>query len=604
MTQNINTRIREIAAALSLAGSQVTLAELKGSAPAYLLSRLLPEIAGPCLIITADTESAEEILRELRFYARGKEPVLYFPAWDTAPFEQASPHPDIIGQRLNVMARLMEGSARTVVAPLAALIQRILPKQTLSQVYQYLVVGEEVAHEELLGKLVNLGYAHVPLVEDRGTFSVRGGILDIFPPDLPAPVRIEFFGDFVDTIRTFDPVTQRSLHPLTELVLLPSREIVLSEERMKEFSARLKKRCDDLGLAADRRRGLLEQLQNSFFPAGIEYLQPLFHPDLETLFDYTGPDPLVVLVDPAALDSAEEQFGAELAAAELRAIERDVIMCDPTGLFLSPEELEKLFTSRRRLAIPCLEITEPESSGTTFRFATADNSDLKLDLSPDSEAVLKPLVEKISDWLEEKQRVIIACHQRGQTERLHEILAHYPLPLSISERSFPIERFRRDGKVDILTGEISRGFRLQDDGLVVIAEEEIFGPRTKRRGLSEIRKKQILTSLAELKPGDYMVHLDFGVGVYQGLQHISLQGSEGDFLLLEYAGNDKLYLPVDRINLVQRYIGAEGTEPRLDRLGGASWEKAKSRARAAVQEMAEELLKIYAARQVQDGFAF
>ena len=174
----------------------------------------------------------------------------------------------------------------------------------------------------------------------------------------------------------------------------------------------------------------------------------------------------------------------------------------------------------------------------------------------------------------------------------------------ISDGDFPTESTRRDGKVEILTGDLSRGFRLREEGLAVIAEEEVFGPRLKRRGISEIRKKQILTSLAELKPGDYMVHLDFGVGIYRGLQHITLQGGEGDFLLLEYAGNDRLYLPVDRISLVQRYIGAEGVEPRPDRLGGASWEKAKSRARAAVQEMAGELLKIYAARQVHEGFAF
>jgi transcription-repair coupling factor (superfamily II helicase) len=498
----------------------------------------------------------------------------------------------------------MEGTARGVVAPVGAIMQRVLPKRVLGQVSQYLVTGEEVEREALLRKLVNLGYSHVPLVEDRGTFSIRGGILDIFPPDRPGPVRIEFFGDFVDTIRTFDPVSQRSLHPLTELVLLPSREIILSEGEMKEFAARLKSRCDTLDLPPARRRELLEQLQNSFFPPGIEYLQPLFHPDLETLFDYAGPAAFLALVDPAAIEAAEESFAAELALAGERALERDVITSDQAGLFLSATELEEFGTSRRRISLPSLEITAGESDGRTFRFTVEDNSDLKLDLSPDSEAVLKPLVEKVSAWLGEKIRVIVACHQRGQAQRLFELLTHYPLPLSISERDFPTERTRRDGKLDILTGEISRGFRLREGGMAVIAEEEIFGPRLKRRGLSETRKKQILTSLAELKPGDYMVHLDFGVGVYRGLQHIALQGAEGDFLLLDYAGNDKLYLPVDRINLVQRYIGADGVEPRVDRLGTASWEKAKSRARAAVEEMAEELLKIYAARQVEQGFAF
>jgi transcription-repair coupling factor (superfamily II helicase) len=604
MIQDFSDHLKKIALLLSTAGCELTLAGLRGSAPAYLLSRLLPDVTGTFLIVTADTDSAEELYRELSFYAGENETVLYFPPWDTAPFEPASPHPEIIGRRLNALFRLTDGKVKAIVAPLAAVVQKVLPRRTLGEVSQYLVAGEEAAREELVAKLVRLGYGSAPLVEDPGTFSVRGGILDIFPPNLSVPVRIEFFGDFVDTIRAFDPLTQRSLHPLTELVLLPSREFLLPEGDSKEFAARLKSRCDALGLAADRRRELLEQLDNAIFPPGIEYLQPLFHPNLETVFDYTGPATILTLVDPESIAAAEENYREELAAAEQRALERDLIICEKNELFLAREELAELSASRRRLGIPFLEITETAEKGETFRFTVEQNSDLKLDLSPDSEAVLKPLVERVSGWLAEPRRVILACHQRGQAQRLHELLSHYPLPLAISERDFPSTRARRDGKVEILTGEISRGFRLLEEGLVVIAEEEIFGRRIKRRGVSEARKKQILTSLAELKPGDYMVHLDFGVGVYRGLHHVALQGGEGDFLLLEYAGADKLYLPVDRINLVQRYIGAEGVEPRVDRLGGASWDKAKAKAREAVQEMAEELLKIYAARQIQEGVAF
>ena len=229
---------------------------------------------------------------------------------------------------------------------------------------------------------MNLGYANVPLVEDRGTFSVRGGILDIFPPDLPQPVRIEFFGDFVDTIRTFDPVTQRSLHPLTELVLLPSREVILPEEKMPEFAARLKSRCDDLDLPADRRRGLLEQLQNSIFPPGIEYLQPLFHPDLETLFDYAGTGVSCALVDPEAVAATTEpslRNWRDGGAARPGTGRRSSVL--PRN-FSFPKVRWRNSSARRRLSIPYLEITEAEVTGTTFRFAVENNSDLKLDLSP------------------------------------------------------------------------------------------------------------------------------------------------------------------------------------------------------------------------------
>ncbi len=218
--------------------------------------------------------------------------------------------------------------------------------------------------------------------------------------------------------------------------------------------------------------------------------------------------------------------------------------------------------------------------------------------------MLKPLVEKLLARQAEQKHVLMVCHQRNQAQRLYEMLSHYNLPLALSERDFPGELGRSDSQLRIMVGDISRGFQLDEDQLAVIAEEEIFGVRIKRRGVSEARRKQLLTSLAELKPGDYMVHIDFGVGIYRGLQHLTFSGMEGDFLLLEYAGADKLYLPVDRINLVQRYVGAEGVEPHVDKLGGAGWEKTKAKARAAIQEMAGELLKIYAARQVEEGHAF
>ena len=594
--------LTRIGAKLADPKSRLGVSGLDGSAPAYLLSRLLAESGPPLVIVTADQESAEELCRELRFFTDRPEAIFPFPAWDVTPFDAASPHPDLVGERLNALVRLLDGRAAALVLPLASLLQRVIPRATLGEVCQYLVTGEELEREALLEKLVKLGYSHVPIVEDRGSFSVRGGILDIFPPDLAKPVRIEFFGDLIETMRLFDPVSQRSLEPLSELVLLPSREVILSDQVLQAFAPRLKRRCDHLGIGADRRRELMEQLQHAIYPPGIDFLQPLFHPGLETVLDYAGPAAVRVCVDPAALEQAGEQFLAELAEAVARAELRDTVTCETAELFLSPGELESLLASGPRLLLPRLEIAG--EGGETLRLAARANTDLKLELNADGDRMLAPLTEKIVSWIAAGNRVLIPCHQAGQARRLYELLSHYRLPLEISEERFPGAALRPPGRVEILIGEISRGFRLEAERLVVVAEEEIFGKRVKRRGLSEARKQQLLTSLAELKPGDHMVHIDFGVALYRGLQHLSLTGIEGDFLLLEYAGGDKLYLPVDRINLVQRYVGAEGIEPKLDRLGAAGWEKAKAKARAEVQEMAAELLKIHAAREVQEGYRF
>jgi len=590
--------------ALAPQAAHLVLSGLNGSAPAYLLAQLLTAVQAPFLVVAADLESAEEFCRELRFYWGNPAAVLFFPPWETAPFEHASPHPDITGQRLNTLCRLMSGEGRVVVTTYAAIAQKVLARELLGDVSQYLVTGEEVARDPLLHKLLALGYGSVPLVEDRGTFAVRGGIVDIFPPDQPTPVRIEFFGDFVETIRAFDPVSQRSLQPLNELVLLPSREVILTEEVLRDFAVRLKGRCDQLDLPPARRRELMEQLQQGVYPHGIEYLQPLFHPGLETLFDYTGAGTITVTLDPAALTEAGEVMTSGIIQGEARATAQDDIFPPPADLFLPAAEIERLLAAGRQVAIPALAIAEAGANAAVFALPSKTNTDLKLEIAPDSEGVLKPLVERLTAWLAEQRRVIFVCHQQGQAQRLYELLAHYQLPLNISADSFPRELQRQEGRLEILVGEISRGFRLKDEGLVVIAEEEIFGRRVKRRGLSEARKKQLLTSLAELKPGDFMVHIDHGVATYRGLQHLTTGSIEGDFLLLEYAGADRLYLPVDRLNLVQRYVGAEGIEPKLDRLGGAAWDKAKAKAREAIQEMAGELLKIYAARQVEEGYAF
>lgn len=603
MTPSLSEKLQRITAAILPEFSRVTLAELKGSSPAFLLARLLPGMPAPCMVVTPDTETADEFFRELRLYTDRPEAVFRFPPWETSPFEQSSPHPDVSGERLHALAALQEGRARAVVTPVSALMQRVVPRRLLGEYSQYLVAGEEVERDTLLRKLVDLGYSMVPLVEDRGTASVRGGIVDIFPPDLQAPVRIEFFGDFIESIRSFDPVTQRSLHPLEELVILPSREIILSEEVVRDFSPRLKARCDQLGLPATRRRELVEQLQNAICPPGVEYLQPLVHPGMETLFDYAGPGAVFVEIDPLAVQEAEECFGEELLGAERRASDALSIVCAADDLFLASEQVREMKRACRRISVPRLELEDEDGGSIPFRFDGEDNSDLKLALSPDSEGVLRPLVERIFAWLGEKYRVSMVCHQWSQVQRLRELLGHYGVPMDVSESRFreaPLDA----SAVRILTGDLSRGFRLPGDGIVVIAEEEIFGRRVKRRDLSEIRKKQLLVSLAELKPGDFMVHVDFGVGIYRGLQHLAFDGIGGDFLLLEYAAKDKLYLPVDRINLVQRYVGGDGSEPSLDRLGGAGWDKKKAKAREAVEEMAEELLRIYAARQVHEGYSF
>ena len=598
----------DILAALRRGDRCITIPGLKGSTAACVVTELLLARPGNLLVLAADQDAAEEFRRELAFFGGSDLSPLVFPAWDSQPCSPSSPHPDISGDRLDTLFRLQNGLARIVIMPAAAALQRVLPRRIFNEASFYLVAGEDFERDDLLARLVRMGYANVPLVEDRGTFAVRGGILDIFPPNLAAPVRIEFFGDTAETIRSFDPLTQRSLQPLEELVLLPSREILLTEEVLADIAPRLKQCCDDLEIGADRRRGCLGDLQNSVYFRGIEYLQPLLHPGLETIFDY-APDCPLVLLDPEAIRSAVAGFADEITAGMAKGRAAGLPHSPPAQLFLDQEAFNTIIADRSRLELSGLTLDQGGGAA-CIPIPCQDNSDLRVIASKETTHALAPLSRRLREWLDGGQRVLVACNQRPQAERLKELLAPYGISAIISEASFrevlttPNPLLNQEGAITLLSGDISRGFRLPDARLVLIAEEELFGRRIKRRGVSEVRKKQILASLAELKPGDFMVHIDHGIGRYHGLQHISVAGVGGDFLLLEYAGGDKLYLPVDRLGLVQRYVGPEGSQPGLDKLGGSGWEKSKGKARKNIEELAGELLEIYARRQISEGFSF
>ncbi|MDD2366576.1 MAG: transcription-repair coupling factor [Desulfuromonadaceae bacterium] len=595
----------DILAALRRGERKVTARGLKGSAPALLVAELAEAGLESAVIILPTQEAAEEFCRELGFFTGGNLGITLFQAWDCAPFSASSPHPDVTGARLDALFRLQNRLSRITVIPVAAALQRVLPRKTLNDASCYLLAGEDFERDELLARLIRIGYANVPLVEDRGTFAVRGGILDIFPPNLTTPVRIEFFGDTVETIRAFDPLTQRSLQPIEELMLLPSRELILSDELLADISPRLKKVCDDLDIPANRRRTILEDLQNAVYFQGIDFLQPLLHPNLETFFDYIPSNTPLMMLDPDAINYSAISVYEEIEAGVTKAAVGGMPHSPVKELFLDETELSSIIKNRTVIELPDF-LTEAFIENSTFNVDCQNNSDLRITVSKESSHALAPFADTLRKWLDSGEQVSIVCHQHPQAERLKDLLTPYKIPCFISEHGFQEQLGRKEflSSVLIVTGDMSRGFRLNSSRFTLIAEEELFGKRVRRRGISEVRKKQLLASLAELKPGDYMVHIDHGIGLYRGLQHISVGNTAGDFLLIEYAGSDKLFLPVDRLGLVQPYIGPEGSHPSLDKLGGVSWEKSKGKARKNIEELAGELLEIYARRQLSEGFSF
>lgn len=572
-----------------------------GSSGAYLLARLLADSDETVVVLAPDQRQAAQFAADLDFYHGRPGEVFLFPHWEVRPYEALSPHPEVEAGRLAALSALHDGRARAVVLTPRALLQRVIPREALAGLCERLVTEEEYPRQALLARLLDLGYASVPLVEDRGTFSARGDILDIYPPTRSAPVRVEFFGDYVERMRPFDAATQRSREEeLEELVLLPAREMVLAGRHLETFARRLKGRCDDLGLPRSQREAILEEAREGILAPGRAFLLPYNYEALDTFFDY-APGGTWVVLDPPAVEGEADQFAAEVGEGAARAAAGGEPFAPADTLFLAPSRLESELAVRRRVDISSLQLFRLQEDRQIYRLNAEGNGDIRADLNREGGGVAD-LAERLRTWQEQGWRLQLVCHQRGHAERLLDLLEPHGLRPAFDPAAAP-ER-PRSGEPRLVVGELSAGFRLPDEKLAVVTEEEIFGRRVRRRGVSEARARALLSTLAELREGDYIVHADHGIGRYLGLLHMKLDHMEGDFLHLEYAGEDKLYLPVDRIEKVQKYAGGEGHVPRLDKMGGAGWEKAKVRARAAVEELARELLKIYARREMKQGFRY
>jgi len=567
---------------------------LIGSADARLLAHLLDSGARPLAVLVDDARQAQRLCSDIAFYRGRTSGLAVFPHWEVGPYEPLSPHPEIEAERLATLAALHAGTVDLVIVTVRALLQRVMPRSVLDQLCLRLIPGRDYPRAGLQEQLLQLGYQPVPLVEDRGTFSLRGDLLDLFPTANATPLRLDFFGDTLEGIRPFDPSSQRrDPQTLPELQLLPARELVLAGEYRDTFLRRLRSRCDELDMSRSRRELLFDEVREGLLAPGREFLLPLNYEQLATLFDYLPPSRWV-LCDPPAIEQAADQFAAEVHAGEARMAASDEPFVPASALFLSPAEAFARIDAGPRIDLTRLQLYHLEADWPIYHVQAQTSADL---LDPDAPRgrSLDRLVTHLRDWSAAGWDSRLVCRQRGRAERLQEMLAHHGLDLSL-----PSGNKIAAGTPALVIGTLSAGLCLPDERLAIVTEEEIFGARAHRRSLKS-RRKTLLPSLGQLREGDYVVHTDHGIGRYRGLLHLKTGQVEGDFLHLEYAGDDRLYLPIDRIERVQKYVGGDGHQPRLDKMGGSAWEKARIKAQAAVEEMARDLLKIQARRAMHRG---
>jgi len=546
----------------------IGLTGLKGSSKAYILSHWRERVRGPLLVIVPRLQDAEFLLEDLRFFQSVKDAQSYlFPPWETLPYDDIPPHPEIVRERVKCLFSLMRGEEAVVISPVKALIQKVLPPTDLKKLTLPFSVGEEVDRDRLVHFLNESGYTPVRIVEERGDFSLRGAIIDIYTPLYEEPLRLEFDGDRLESIRRFETESQRSLAQslMDEAILLPARDI--------------SKDSPDRPLA--------------------------------TLFDYLQKDRLVFVEEGEEVEREKEAFFDLIGEHYEKALSKKESVPPPESNYLRREDLpvhldqfQTIFLQEGPIAPPqCQQLSsfEMESNENLQREIKTSLSNAA-DLSESSPFSI--LLRNLKDWQRKGMRIVIVSHTTGQAERLRDLLSNYEMESHLERvKSFREAVDQPEREITLLIGPLSSGFQNPQDGWVLLTEEEIFGER-KRLREGRVKKASPPISFSELREDDLIVHIDYGVGLYRGLKHLRIGGVSNDYLLLEYQDGDKLYVPVDRLNLIQRYIGGDGRRPKLDKLGSTSWQRAKKRVKAAVAEMVKEILDLYAARKVFKGHSF
>ncbi len=560
------------------------LAGLPEGAAAWLLARALQP---PAWVVLADPDRVERFARSLAFHVPRGVSVLTYPGDDLPPYSGVAPHPRRVAQRQRVLDTLQRGQACLVVAPVEALAVRVAEPAVLAKARLVLAAGDCVERRALKERLDLLGYQVAVQVEDPGTYAVRGGVVDVWPVGDEGPVRLDFFDDEIESLRHFDPDTQRSGEAVPQARLLPSRELVPDPEAVQRLALHTRTLATSDRDASALRRRVMETLRGRLSFGGVEDWIPALHPVVSVL-DYAPAELAVVDPDAVALAASEWVRRAHGRWEELPPDERPLV--HPNERYEDAGEL----TQRLLEGFQLLPVAIDDASRTVSTVAALANEDLAVERGD-----LAPLAQRVQGWLDDGWRVGITTTGSAGAERLRALLE----PHDLHPHDAPTQRPEdlEPGGLRLLFGDLPAGFRAPEDGLALLSGDEVLGKRRAapgRRKHHAFRKGQSV-GLGKLRSGDLVVHAWHGIGRFLGMKRLELGPTATDFLLLEYRRGDKLYVPVHKLDLVSRYRPAsDGKEPRLDKLGGQTWEKKRRKVRDSMLRTALELLKIYAQRKV------
>ncbi|MBI4165657.1 MAG: transcription-repair coupling factor, partial [Acidobacteria bacterium] len=576
---------------------QASLGGLTAPAKALALATLAHKVRRPFVVITADNPTADHLAKTAAAamgWLGGCEgaAVGVFPAADSTPYEGRSPHSEIAERRAVALLNIARGVTRLLFVPLPAALGRFREGSYYSSLLLDLKAGEEVLLQDLTEHLDSVGYEASEPVTAPGQYSVRGGIVDVFPPEAPLPSRLEFLGDTIESIREFDPSTQRSRHPQTMVRILPFSEHRRSAKLFTSLVETLSARC------TAKRGGPDWHVEYSAPFPGWEFFVPLVEPHRRTLFSLLE-KPVVVWDEPVER-TGQLQKTLEMLSGAYEEV-RDVVppRPSPQEIYLTEPEFLKALESLPALYLRELAIENP-TGGPTGSLSTQP--------PPKFHGGVKSMVEELKQRRARGETILVVLPTAGKVDRLREILKEYEVPFELDEAGAPAQAASTPPPVIIARGELDEGVVFPELGVALLSDSDLFGEFI--WGTHGRREKSVATifisDLSDLKPGDYVVHIDHGIGQYQGLRPLEVDGARRDFMLLMFQEDARLYVPLERLDLVEKYRagGEGGAKPQLDRLGGATWARTKTRVKRALRDIAQDLLRLYAERKMHPGTAF
>jgi transcription-repair coupling factor (superfamily II helicase) len=594
-----------VASHLKENAERIRVSGLVPTAKALLLVLLQKAVGRPLIIVVADNRAAEDLIPVLQAFceltgAASSDSVVCLPNHDVLPFQNLSPHPEIQKERAVALWKIATGAASFVISPIAATALRLRSAEYYADLARTVRRGEMLEVDSLLPHLNTVGYHSTDVVEMPGEYALRGGILDVYSPEDERPVRIEFFGDEVESIRKFDPATQRSSNPVDEALLLPLTETPVTEELLGAVHARLS------GKRITGNEEIIEQAVRAggvtVFP-GWEFYTPVAGAN-HTLFDLLPR--ALVLTDES--DTVRREFDHAWSRIE-EAHESSGVgkLVRPGDLYLPPEDWWKKLAGLPGADVEHLEIARGDDSTSVISFQSQP--------TPRFHGSVPAMLEEVKKLIADSKRVLIAVPNTGEVERLADIFSEYAVPFRLGSRTRSGESYADETSYfsgELLTATLAKayvpdGVMLPEANLAILGARDLFDESDSvvtRPQRYKSKTSAFLSDFRDLQVGDCVVHVEHGIGQYQGLKEINQGDGNAEFMLLEYAEGARLYVPLTRLDLVQKYRSSEGTRPVLNHLGTAAWSKTKARVRKAMKDMTDELLKLYAERKTAEGHAF